>query len=250
MSGIQLIVRGIPALRPFALIASFAFLIASQSLAGAETPEEFLDKYEAKTRKLKSYEIVSETESGSSYSTSTSTVTTATKRTPEGVKFATVTELTTTTQFVPGAQQSSLKVISDGKIVWTEAVAGGQTTVTKAKAPPEPTGYETVRESLKKGARASILPPQTIDGEECGVLQVIVGDGNSAFHYTYWVSDKTGLLVKLEGKSNAYGTVSTTVKSLKVDEPVDDSHFVYTPPANAQVFDSTATSAAPPIGSK
>lgn len=250
MSGVQLTLRGTPALRSSALIALSILLVASHSLAAAETPEEFLDKYEAKTRKLKSYEIVLKTESGSSYSTSTSTVTTATKRTPEGVKFATVTELTTTTQFVPGEQQSSLKMISDGKILWTEAVAGGQTTVTKAKAPPEATGYETVRENLKKGARASILPPQTIDGKECGVLQLVVGDGDGAFTYTYWVSEKTGLLVKLDGKSKSYGTMSSTVTSLKVDEPVDDSRFVYTPPANAQVFDSTATSAAPPIGSK
>ncbi|MEO8376477.1 MAG: hypothetical protein ABI579_02310 [Candidatus Sumerlaeota bacterium] len=228
-------------MRKLALLT--ALLACSVVVVSAETPDEFLDRNEAKVKALKSYESVSEmTMSTPQYQITTSS-TTDCKRTPQGVKTLTVGKTTTSVPNQPRVE-SEVKMVSDGSTVYTESKSGGKTTIAKSKAPADETGYGTIRDYMKKGGASTVKPAEQINGEACGILEIVFTVGDQASTYTYWVSDKTGMLMKMEGKSKAYGDMTLTVKSLKTDIDIADTKFAYEPPAGVPVQDYTGYGAA------
>lgn len=227
------------------LILIAALMLSSVSTVFAETPEEFLDRNEAKVKALKTYEAVSELSMSTPQYQVVTTSTSENKRTPQGVKSVTTAQ---TAMSMPNQPRtvSDMKMVSDGTNVFTESKSAGKTTVTKTKAPADDTGYGTVRDYMHKGGASTVKPAEEVNGESCGVLQIVFTAGDQTSTYTYWVSEKTGMLMKMEGKSKQYGDMTLTVKSLKTDIDLPDSKFVYEPPAGVAVQDYTGYAPAAP----
>ncbi|MCC6546150.1 hypothetical protein IT570_03190 [Candidatus Sumerlaeota bacterium] len=216
---------------------------AFSTMVSAETADEFLDRNEAKAKALKSYETVSEmTVVTPQYQTVTQSTTEA-KRTADGMKTNSTTKTTITMPNKPQIVTEG-RMVSDGRLLYMETKQAGRTTVSKAKAPADETGYGSVRDAMKKGGASTVRPAEQVNGEACGVLEIAYTDGTNNHTYTYWISEKNGILMKMTGASKLYGDVTLNVKSVKTDIEIADSKFVYEAPAGVAVQDYTGAGAA------
>ncbi len=128
--------------------------------------------------------------------------------------------------------------LTDGKTAWREVPIGESKLVVKSK--PSPTDeFSEIKQRLSDG-RARSKSGGKVKDLEC-VLFEIVGSGKAdSFKASYWVSEKYGIILKRTYNA-ADGTHSELITTeLKINEPVDDAKFAYTPPAGASVIDTEA----------
>lgn len=205
----------------------------------AETPGELLDRLEKKSAALKSWEMTTEMTMKSEYIEMSSKSTMIAKRIDEkSIKMFMDSTSNSKMQGMPGEQKISGKMVSDGTVMWSESDAMGQKTVMKTKAQGDMTGNDALKDLLK-GNNAVVKGKETINGQECSVIELSSDAGGETTTTTMWLSEKTGMMVKSETKGKSAGTTTLLVTDFKENPSIDDSKFNYTPPAGVEVVDMT-----------
>jgi outer membrane lipoprotein-sorting protein len=138
---------------------------------------------------------------------------------------------------------STSLTVNDGTVTWTEQQTNGMTSVTKTLSSTKVYSPCSFLMSYKATSDITVLPDAEVDGETCAVLEVrmrpIQGVPPQG-HQEYYLSRKTGLMLKTLLYDGAGKVTSTTVVSdLELDPQLDDSRFTYTPPEGATVTDLT-----------
>ncbi|MCC6546151.1 outer membrane lipoprotein carrier protein LolA [Candidatus Sumerlaeota bacterium] len=216
-----------------------AAFIAMPCLLKAETPEELLKRMKPKSEALKSWEMKMENSMKSQFMETKGTISTIAKRDGDTVKSYSEMTSETKMQGLPEPQKSASKMVSDGSTLWVEMKMGDKVTVMKSPYKVDPTSVEAMADLLKEG-KWEVKPQETIDGEACSVLSGTTGQPPQQITTTYWMSDKTGHPVKIVVSGGPMGENVTKVTSFKENPAIDDSKFAYTPPAGAEVMDTSA----------
>ena len=129
-------------------------------------------------------------------------------------------------------------IVSDGTREWRQTPVGDSTIVVVSK-PTRHDELETLRASARKG-RATVKGRETVLGHPCVIFELRTGPGAEGARSTYWVSETHGLILR-SATTQADGTTTELITTeLKINEPVADALFSYTPPPEATVYDADA----------
>ncbi|MCG3138864.1 MAG: hypothetical protein HJJLKODD_02733 [Phycisphaerae bacterium] len=220
-------------------IAAFS----GQAAWAAETPEELLNRMEAKFKDFKTISLTSRMSLQSPFAQIEAVTQSKMWRDGETVRTRSERDINRTDPNGQARQISSL-VVNDGQFQWTEDKEGEQVNVTKRPAPPQqPLDYSQLREKLKTG-QVTLKDPEEIKGEPCAVLELVV-TAPQPETVKYWFSEKNGMMVKFVSQGAMSSTTTLEVEGIKFDEALDAALFTYTPPAGVDVKDLTAPTSAP-----
>lgn len=227
----------------FLRVAPAVLLVGFASTVSAESVDELITRLEKQEASLKTWELNGTTTMKGSFMSMDSTMKQVASRTADGaVKMRMEVKGKSTIMGASEPQEMAQTMVSDGKIMWSEQKAMGQTQVAKMAADPKMASqFGQFREMIKEeGVTATVKGTEEVNGEPCTVLEIARKDGDQTTTVTNWISDKSGLMLKMTMTSPMMGEVVTTITSYKINESVDESLFSYTPPAGVQVNDLTA----------
>lgn len=212
----------------------------------AETVEELLEKLQAKRVQVQTLHQEKRTTLREGETTRESTVHRFEKRSGGIVRSRVVTKTSTSKKGVKGAVETETLAVSDGKNEWRQVPVAGKTMVFRTKAGTG-TDLDEVRAAIAEG-KARIKGREHILRESCVIIEILSGGRGTGFKATYWVSERYGILLKSVSRRADRTGMEMVTTTLKVDEPIDDGQFTYTPPANATVVNADAIKKKPSAG--
>ncbi len=214
--------------------------------ATAETVEELLDKLQAKRAQVQTLHQEKRTTLREGETTRESTVLLWEKRSGGTVRTRVVTKTSIRKKGVKGAVETETLAVSDGKNEWRQVPVAGKTMVFRTKAGAR-TDLDQVRAAIAE-AKARIKGREYILRESCVIIEILSGGRGTGFKATYWVSEKYGIVLKSVSRRADRTGMEMVTTTLKVDEPIDDGQFTYTPPANATVLNTDEIKKKPSAG--
>ena len=137
----------------------------------------------------------------------------------------------------PAAEMRFLTV-SDGQTQWTEMPLQTGRVVYKSTPSPRDEFYE-IRGYLREG-KGRIRHRETIHGQSCVIVDMVSEQQGKRYKATFWISEESGVVLRSALKRDDQGVWEKSTVELKINEPIDDSKFSYTPPDGTRVIDADA----------
>lgn len=127
-------------------------------------------------------------------------------------------------------------MVKDGDTAWREMDTGGKKLVFKAKADNR-NEYTDVESLLRDGIAKFSSADKLLD-HPCVLLEIREKANPDEIKASFWISERTGLVLKSVVNSPGATVTETKVTTLKLDGEVPNSLFTYRPPQDAQVIEN------------
>jgi outer membrane lipoprotein-sorting protein len=122
--------------------------------------------------------------------------------------------------------------------MWAEQTVNGQTQVMKRPAQPEVSPYTSIRDVLgRPGVTAEVKEDEVVEGDNCTVLEINLGEDAGGATMTYWFNESNGLLRRMKSAQVGMGVMTMNMQVVAINQPIDDAKFTYTPPEGTEVIE-------------
>jgi len=138
---------------------------------------------------------------------------------------------------ITGGEVMESVTVSDGQYEWSQLPGGGGKTIVKSAASSQD-DLGQVTDALKRG-KARTRPGEKILGFETVVVEVVGDARGASYKASYWISEKHGVILKSSIRQADGNGVETETTKCEVNGSLSDEIFTYSPPAGAQVIDTT-----------
>jgi hypothetical protein len=125
-------------------------------------------------------------------------------------------------------------MVKDGERAWREVDMGDKKLVFSGDAKIHHE-YVEMEPLLKKGV-ASFHPGEKILDHDCARFEIRDAKNESNVLATYWISERTGLVLKSVIQSAPDTTTQSTAQELNLDQAFSPTAFNYKPPEGAKVI--------------
>lgn len=129
-------------------------------------------------------------------------------------------------------------MVKDGVTAWRSIDLGAKTLVFKGKPERRDEYFEI--EPLLKSSIAKIGKSDKVLDEPCVLLEIREKANPDDIIASYWISERTGVVLKSIVESPGATITEMKVTEVKVDESIADSLFQYTPPGDAQIIEDNS----------
>lgn len=126
-------------------------------------------------------------------------------------------------------------LVKDGVTAWRTIDLGDKKLVFKAKS--ENRNEYTDIEPLLASGVAKISKSDKVLDEPCVLLEIREKANPEDIMASYWISERTGIVLKSIVESAASTITEMKVTEVKVDESIADSLFQFTPSGDAQIIE-------------
>lgn len=143
-----------------------------------------------------------------------------------------------TTKVNPGTsdevKSAATIMVKDGQNAWREVDMGDRKLVFSGESRTQHE-YMDIESQLKKGV-VRLRPGEKILDHECVLLEIREKEKEENIIASYWISERTGLVLKSIVESAGDTLTEFKVEELSLEQTFSDTVFSYEPPDGAQVI--------------
>lgn len=128
--------------------------------------------------------------------------------------------------------------VSDGQHEWSQLPGAKGKIIVKSEAGSKDE-LDQVSDALKRG-KGRTKPGERILGIETVVVEIVGDARGTSYKATYWISEKHGVILRSSVRhADGNGAEMETTKC-EINGSISNEIFTYSPPAGAQVIDTTS----------
>jgi outer membrane lipoprotein-sorting protein len=129
--------------------------------------------------------------------------------------------------------------VSLGEESWTDTEAKGQRRVMRSQPNQWNSHFDVMRRNMSAHVNMVMLEgEETVLDHACTVLKVMRGAETRRTIQRYWICNETGLLMReTEEKEGRLDASTYEIEKIEWNEPIAESVWEYTPPADVKVMD-------------